>query len=62
VSGVTGQHPYLVDQVLNELILRCRSLGLRLAHPETASRMAAAALLTMLTMSFVAAGPSEYRR
>lgn len=62
VSGVTGQHPYLVDQVLNELIVRSRALGLRLAHPERSSRVAAAALLTMLTTSFAAGGPSEYRR
>ncbi|MDX1648843.1 MAG: hypothetical protein R3263_03215, partial [Myxococcota bacterium] len=62
VSGVTGQHPYLVDQVLNELVLRCRALGLRLAHPERPSRMAAAALLTTLTRSFVSAGRTEYRR
>ena len=62
VSNVTGQHPYLVDQVLNELVLRARALGLRLAHPERTSRVAAAALLTTFTMGFLSAGPSEYRR
>jgi len=62
VSEVTGQHQYVIDQVVNELILRCRKLDLRLARPARDTLIDAASLLTVLTMSFVRRGRSEYRR
>jgi len=62
VATVTGQHQYLIDQVLNELVLRCRNLDLRLVAPERETLIEAAALLTALTMSFARGSVSEYRR
>lgn len=62
VAVVTGQHQYLIDQVVNELILRCRALGLRLSRPPTDTIIEAASLLTVLTTRFVRRGRSEYRR
>ncbi len=62
VSNVTGQHQYMIDQVVNELILRCRKLELRLARPPKESTLESAAMLTALTMGFARRGRSEYRR
>jgi hypothetical protein len=62
VAAVTGQHVYLVDHVLAEMIPRCRELGLRLTRPEHKSRLDAAALLTALTMSFLRRDRGEYHR
>ena len=62
ISGVTGQHPYLVDQVLNQLILRCREANLRLTSSVRETRIDAAVLLTTLTMGFLYGGHPEYRR
>ena len=62
VSAVTGQHPYLIKQVFNELLRRCRVLDLRLMRPAAEARVDAAVLLTSVTMSFLATRHSEYRR
>ena len=62
VASVTAQHPYLIDQVQKELILRCRKLGLRRVVPEREARLQSAVLLTALTMRFVRGGHPEYRR
>jgi hypothetical protein len=62
VAVVTGQHQYVIDQVVNELILRCRILGLRLSRPPKDTLIEAASLLTVLTTRFVRRGRSEYRR
>ena len=59
---MTGQHQYMIDQVVNELILRCRKLELRLARPPKESTLESAAMLTALTMGFARRGRSEYRR
>jgi hypothetical protein len=62
VSRVTGQHAYVVDQMLNELILRARALRLQRHQPERAARLDCAALVTALTMTFLRGGPAEYQR
>jgi hypothetical protein len=62
VARVTGQHAYVIDQVLNELVLRSRALGLRLVRSQRDTRIEATALLTTLTMRFVRGGWSEYQR
>ena len=62
VSRVTGQHAYVVDQMLNELILRARALRLQRHRSEREARMDSAALLTALTTSFLRGGPAEYHR
>ncbi|UCF69518.1 MAG: putative zinc-binding metallopeptidase [Acidobacteriota bacterium] len=62
VSAVTGQHPYVIDQMLKEMILRCRAMNLRLMRSERESRIDAAVLLTTLTMTFLHGGHPEYHR
>jgi len=62
VASVTGQQQYMIDQVLNELILRARRLRLRLARSEREALLETVALLTALTMSFPTASAREYRR
>ncbi|MAE94375.1 MAG: hypothetical protein CL910_06915 [Deltaproteobacteria bacterium] len=62
VASITGQHPYLIKQVFNELLRRCGSLNLRLTRPPAESRVDVAVLLTTLTMTFLYGGHSEYRR
>jgi hypothetical protein len=62
VAAVTGQHPYLIAQVLNELVLRCRRLGLRVGASERETLVQAAALVASLTMRFLRRGHPEYMR
>ena len=62
VSSVTGQHPYLIDQVLNEMIPRSRKLSLRLSRPETDALLDTAILLAIFTMSFLHGGHPRYTR
>jgi hypothetical protein len=62
VAAVTGQHPYLIQQVHKELVRRSRHLGLRLRRSVADSRIDVAVLLTTLTMRFLHGGVSEYRR
>jgi hypothetical protein len=53
VARGTGQHPYTVDQILNDMIGRCRELELVLDRPEEEVRMDAVVLLTVRTMAYV---------
>jgi hypothetical protein len=62
VSAVTGQHPYVIKQVFNEILRRCRKLDLRLMRPAAEARVDAAVLLTTITVGFLHSGLSEYRR
>lgn len=62
VATATGQHPYLIKQVFNELLMRCRALDLRLTRPAAETRVDAAVLLATITMGFLHGGRSEYRR
>ena len=45
VAHATGQHPYLVDQLLAEMITRCRQLRLRLPGSEAEAFVDAGILL-----------------
>jgi len=56
VAEWSEQHPYLVDQFLNELITRCRALRLRLEAPEPETRLRTAVLLTVQVMSYLQHG------
>ena len=47
VSSLTGQSRYLVDQVIDQLIQRCRELDLRVIKPRSQARLGAAVLVTM---------------
>ncbi|MHC4548494.1 MAG: putative zinc-binding metallopeptidase [Planctomycetota bacterium] len=53
VSDWTEQHPYVVDQFLNDMIARCRALRLRVGGREAQARIDAAVLLTVQVMSFL---------
>jgi len=59
VSQWTGAHTYTVDQVLSEMIERCRELKLRLARPAREARHGAVLLLTVHTMHRVHVGRHE---
>ena len=56
VSWWTGQHPYTVDQFLQEMIKRCRVLDLRVSGATRQARTDAAVLLTVQVMRGVAGG------
>jgi hypothetical protein len=49
VSSLTGQTPYVVDQVLNDLISRCRQLGLRLSRAPREAFVDAAIVLSSVS-------------
>ncbi len=50
VSEWTGHHAYTIDQVLREIIDRCRTLKLRLARPRNQARTHAIVMVTVQTM------------
>ena len=56
VSGWTGIYQYTIDQVLEEMIERCRELNLRLAVPEDQARQEFTVLLTVQAMNHLQSG------
>lgn len=56
VARWTGEYQYRIDQVLGEMLSRCRELKLRLRHPEEQTRMEAVILLTVQTMNYLHSG------
>ncbi len=56
VARWTGTHPYTIDQVLRDMIDRCKELRLRLTKPEAASRREAMIMLTVQTMNYIHSG------
>lgn len=65
VAGVAqplGHHAYLVDQVVEEMILRCRHLGLRVRGTERHAQLACASLITALTSQFTYGAHPRYHR
>ena len=56
VAEWTGEHSYTVDQVLREMIARCRQLKLRTCRPEARAIQDATVFLTVQTMNFVHSG------
>jgi len=56
VGQWTGQHPYTIDQVVNELVDRCRELKLRLRFSERETRRNILVLLTVQTMNVLHGG------
>ena len=53
VSRWTATHPYTIDQVLRDMIDRCKELKLRLALPEDQARREATIMVTVQTMNYV---------
>jgi hypothetical protein len=56
VARWTGQYQYTIDQVLQEMIDRCRELRLRLHRPPEQVKLDAAVLLSVQTMNFLQSG------
>jgi len=56
VSEWTGEYQYTIDQVLGEMIERCRELKLRMAMSERKTKRDAVVLLTVQTMNYLHAG------
>jgi hypothetical protein len=56
VAAWTGIYQYTIDQVLEDIITRCRELKLRLKMPEEQTRLDFVALLTVQTMNYLHSG------
>jgi hypothetical protein len=56
VANWTGIYQYTIDQVLEDIIERCRELKLRVAVPEDQARQELAVLLTVQTMNYLHSG------
>jgi hypothetical protein len=56
VAEWTGIYQYTIDQVLEDMIDRCRELKLRLAVPEDQARHEFTVLLTVQTMNYLHSG------
>jgi hypothetical protein len=62
VSTWTGQHAFVVDEVIRGMILRSRELGLRLAYSERETGEGAAVLVTIHTVRVERMRHREYFR
>lgn len=56
VARWTGAHTYTIDQVLRDMIDRCKELKLRLAVPEAQAKREALMMITVQTMNYLHAG------
>jgi hypothetical protein len=56
VAEWTGQYQYTIDQVLSEMIERCRELKLRLDRPKQIAKRDAQVMLTVQTMNYLHGG------
>lgn len=56
VSSWTGIYQYTIDQVIEDMIARCRELKLRLSGPEEQARHEFTVLLTVQTMNYLQSG------
>jgi hypothetical protein len=56
VASWTGIYQYTIDKVLEDMILRCKELKLRLAVPEEQARHEFTVLLTVQTMNYLHSG------
>ena len=53
VSRWTGEYQYTIEQVLDDIIDRCRELGLRLVRSPRRSQLDAVVMLTVQTMNYL---------
>jgi hypothetical protein len=56
VARWTGEYQYTIDQVLEDMIARCRELNLRMTQPEDQARLEFMTLLTVQTMNYLHSG------
>ncbi|MDB4786854.1 MAG: putative zinc-binding metallopeptidase [Planctomycetaceae bacterium] len=61
VSEWSGQYKYTIDQVLKDLIFRCRELDLRLKFSERDTKRDALVLLAVQTMNYLHRGFNRYQ-
>lgn len=52
-SRGTGQHPYVIAQVVQEMAQRCREMKLHLARPEQEARVDVAIFIAIQTLNYV---------
>jgi hypothetical protein len=52
----TGQYQYTIDQVIGDMIERCRVLNLRVATPLDQAKLGFTVLLTRQSMNFLHSG------
>lgn len=62
VAAATGQHHYLLDHVLREMIARCKTRDLRLGNSVEEARIFAAICLTSLSSQFMYGVHPHYHR
>ena len=56
VADWTGIYQYTIDKVLEDIILRCRELKLRVAIPEEEALQEFTVLLTVQVMNYLHSG------
>ncbi len=56
VAGWTGEYQYTIDQILEDMIQRCRTLNLRVPVAEEQAKLDFAILLTVHTMNVLRSG------
>jgi hypothetical protein len=56
VAGWTGEYQYTIDQVLEDMIRRCRELNLRVPVAEDQAKLDFTILLTVHTMNYLRSG------
>jgi hypothetical protein len=56
IAEWTGEAPYTIDQVLKDMVARCRELELVLDRPERQARLDATVLVTVQTMNYLHSG------
>jgi hypothetical protein len=56
VAAWTGEYQYTIDQVLEDMIQRCRQLHLRLPFAEEQAKLDFTILLTVHTMNYLRSG------
>jgi hypothetical protein len=56
VAEWTGSYQYTIDQVIEDMITRCRELKLRLKYPEDRTKMDFMIVLTVQTMNYLHSG------
>lgn len=56
VARGTGEHSYTVDQIIDEVVVRCRELDLRFSHPEDCVKAEVAVLLSVQLVNYLHSG------
>ena len=62
VAAATGQHSYLLDHVLREMIARCKTQDLRVGQGSHEAEVSAAIVLTALSSQFLYGAHPNYHR